>query len=162
MSHFTQDQLNELEQYVSDHPMVQYLMKRIEEQDAELISLREQLGEALSKTKLTPMQTRAAMGQGLLTSPTATLAAVQHSALRYIELTANLGSGARRLPSGELIIDLDDLELKPLLPTNLPTANMYSILKDARRHTRRVFPHEREFMDWPKSRPHSFVLLSRR
>lgn len=162
----TPDQEQQISKLITKHPDVQMLLQRLMDLEGETMWLREQLEytqtelEKMSKFKR-PAQVQAALGGPLLCSPVTVLANTMDGVRRYIEATANEGMAARRLPSGEIVVDLEHPELKDFLPANMPPALVHRTIKQTRGHTTRVSASDRAFMGWDESRRtrYAFVFL---
>lgn len=160
----TPDQEQQITKLITKHPDVQMLLSRIGDLESETMWLREQLenltAELEKQTKFRrPKQIAAALGGPLACSPVTVLANTMDGARRYIEATANEGMAARRLPSGDIIVDLEHPELKDFLPANMPPALIYRTIKQTRGYTTRVSASDKAFMGWDESRRTRFAFV---
>ncbi len=160
----TPDQEQAVTRLVVQNPNVQMLLERMSDLEV-LVAKQQQLIDdllAAPDAGKTAAQARAELGGPLRTTPVATLAKVAEAARKYIDATGNEGLAARRLKSGDLLIDLDNPELHSFLPTQYSPAFLYRVIKRANGYTARVTPDDRQLMGWDPTRnhKHAFVYLS--
>jgi hypothetical protein len=154
---FTKDQLVELDTLIQEHASVQYLLQEYLTLAARLTAIEDALMQKQPTSEAVAVA-KAEMGSPLILSPAVTVAAVRRAATRYIEMTANTGGAAHRMPAGDLVIDLASPELTDLLPTGRTPSLLVEMCKRARTLVRHVSPEERRILGWDKSRTHAIVL----